>query len=78
MKLSERAQRLLADVRQAERQCLFIAPKDARRDEDFRRAAAGYEDFGDALERFLEDHGQMLRDAESNERLAEAEEPLSA
>jgi hypothetical protein len=77
-KLSIRAERLLADVRQAERQCLFYTPKDARRDRDFRSAAASYEDFGDALQRFLEDHGQVLRNAESLEILAEAEEPVFA
>jgi hypothetical protein len=78
MKLSARAERLLADIEAAERVCRLYTPKNPARDPDFRAAAGCFGEYAENYSRFLDDNLHLLTAAENHEQQAEAEEPMCA
>lgn len=78
MKLSTRAERLLADIEAAERTCREYVPKRPSRDPHFRAAAGCFSEYAERYRRFLDDSHHLLTAGERHEQQAEAEEPMFA
>ncbi|MCC2652151.1 MAG: hypothetical protein K0R61_3054 [Microvirga sp.] len=77
MKLSTQAERLLANVKDAEQVCRNYVPKDPARDQHYREASAWFSQFSEAYQRFLDKYQEVLEWAEEAEQEAEAEPSLA-